>query len=135
MKLLRRLAEVRLHVLGQWPWGSHTPKPTGYLTVNVPGFRRAMDAWRLPLVRKPRPCEMGVDHTSGLYKTAPMKEYPPNLSGGFAQAIYEKLEVTHRKQLTATHSFPEELAEWWRALCAVSSTVNPHQEMRSDWQG
>ena len=135
MLLLRKLAEVRLHVLGQWPWGSTTPKPTGYLTVNLPGFRRAMDSWRIPHIKKPQACSMGIDPTTGLYKTAPMKEYPSHLSGGFAQAIFEKLQETYKKQRTDTHQFPEELTDWWKELCEVSARIDPLQEMRSDWQG
>ena len=133
MQLLRSLPQVVLHQLSQWEWGACTPKPTGFLAVNAPSFRCSMYKWRKSDAVKPASCAMGVDST-GQYLTAPMKEYPPALSGGLAQSVYDQLRVRFRQSGVRVCGLEERDAAWMQEMATLSEQIDPEQAMRHDWQ-
>ena len=131
--LLRCLPQVCLHQLSQWEWGATTPKPTGFLAINAPSFRKSMARWKVPEAKKPEACRMGVD-SEGRYLTSPMKEYPPALCGGLAQCIHDQLKVQHRSGRLRGHTLDADDASWMRAMASLSERIDPAQQMRQDWQ-
>ena len=83
--LLRRFPGVHLHKVLQGLFGAESPKPTGFLTLNLPDFTSVMHKWRL-VSNPPSACSIGVT-TDGAFRTTRLKEYPPALCGGLAQCI------------------------------------------------
>ena len=83
--LLRSSPGVHLHKVLQGLFGAESPKPTGFLTLNLPNFTHTMYRWRL-VNNPPSGCSIGVT-TEGVFCTARLKEYPPALCGGLAQCL------------------------------------------------
>ena len=83
--LLRSFPGVHLHKVLQGLFGAESPKPTGFLTLNLPNFTHTMHRWRL-VNNPPSGCSIGVT-TDGVFCTARLKEYPPALCGGLAQCL------------------------------------------------
>ena len=83
--LLRSFPEVQLHKILQGLFGAESPKPTGFLTLNLPDFTSIMYRWRL-VTSPPAACSIGVT-SDGIFRTSRLKEYPPALCGGLAQCI------------------------------------------------
>ena len=133
MCLIRTLPPVRFQVLSQWLWGAATPKPTGFLTVNIPHFKASMEQWKVLGLTKPSACGMGLN-PEGEFRTAPMKAYPPALCGGLAQAIYDQLHRQVRHGHLSCCSLPPSELLWLQQAAELSAYVDGSRGMKPDFQ-
>ena len=89
MQVLLCLPGVELHHILQGLFGAESPKPTGFLTLNLPGFRHTLYKGRLT-TQPPMHSSIGVT-ASGEFKTAKLKEYPPALCSAISQSFLDAI--------------------------------------------
>ena len=89
MQVLLCLPGVELHHIMQGLFGAESPKPTGFLTLNLPHFRTTLHKRRLT-TQLPMASSIGVTET-GEFKTAKLKEYPPALCAALSQCLLDAL--------------------------------------------
>ena len=87
LQLLSRLPGMQHLNMAQGLLGAPSPKPTGLLVLNLPTLPKWLVKWAvcpdLPTGRS-----IGVDST-GVYRTAELKEYPPAMCAAFARAFFD----------------------------------------------
>ena len=81
LQLLLTLPRMRLISLSQGLFGAPSPKPTSLLVLGLATLEMDLHRHRLS-GQLPQGCSIGKD-SSGNYRTAPLKEYPP----AFCQAV------------------------------------------------
>ena len=89
MAVIRMLPGVELHRILQGLFGAESPKPTGFLTLNLPAFISTLHSWRL-VVQPPTGTSIGRTAT-GEFRTAKLKEYPPSLCAAIAQTFVDEI--------------------------------------------
>eukprot|EP00438_Fugacium_kawagutii_P010157 Skav235745 [mRNA] locus=scaffold1612:161426:167122:- [translate_table: standard] len=94
--LLQRFPGVRLLQIQQGKYGAPSPKPTSLLTVHLPAAERALQEWQLTQYA-PKSTSVGRS-ADGSFKTTPLKEYPPSLCAGLAQAFAHALTKPSRAE-------------------------------------
>ena len=111
--VLLRLPGVALEKLWQGLFGAETTKPTFFMIVKCPHFVSCLHPCMLAS-EPPRGGSIGVD-SSGFYKTARLKEYPPALNRGLSQAFLQVIEDDHCK-LTQPKQIPQDFLHRCRDL-------------------
>lgn len=102
--LLLRYPGVREHRLQQGHFGAPSPKPTRLLTVNLHALEQSLAAWMLTS-RTASATTVGKS-TQGTFHTAPLKEYPPSMRAGLAQAFYRAFDrPCHAQAVEADPTF------------------------------
>ena len=92
LAVIRMLPGVELHRILQGLFGAESPKPTGFLTLNLPGFISTLHKWRL--VKQP-PTGISIGRSaSGEFLTSKLKEYPPSLCAALAQCFMDEFVQT-----------------------------------------
>ena len=91
MHLLMALKGFQRHRVAQGLYGAPSPKPTHFLTLNIPNFVSTMHRCRLT-PHLPAGATIGKDST-GIFATAKLKEYPPGLCFGLATALIEAMQT------------------------------------------
>ena len=94
-ELLLRHPDVRLQTICQYEWGAPSVKPTGLLSLRVPGLIGALRTAVIPHVKKPQLAAIGCNE-AGAFRTAMLKEYPPKLCQGLAWAFVKHLRAALR---------------------------------------
>ena len=89
MAVIRMLPGVDLHRILQGLFGAESPKPTGFLTLNLPKFITTLHSWRL-VVQPPVGTSIGRTAT-GEFLTTKLKEYPPALCAALAQSFMDEI--------------------------------------------
>ena len=85
LQLLLTLPRMRLITLSQGLFGAPTPKPTTFLVLGMATLEMDLHRHRLS-GHLPQGCSIGKD-SSGNYRTAPLKEYPPALCQAVASGL------------------------------------------------
>ena len=85
LRLLLTLPRMRLISLSQGLFGAPSPKPTTFLVLGMETLEMDLHRHRLS-GHLPQGCSIGKD-SSGNYRTAPLKEYPPSLCLAIATGI------------------------------------------------
>ena len=80
--MILNLPNMRLVSLSQGLFGAPTAKPTTFLVLGLPTLEKNLHCSRLT-PHLPQGASIGKD-SSGQYKTAPLKEYPPALCRAIA---------------------------------------------------
>ena len=89
IRVLLQMPGVALQGLAQGLWGAATPKPTNFLTINLPHLPAAL---RRHQIAQQLPARSAVGlNADGTWNTTPLKEYPPALNRGLAQAFCHKM--------------------------------------------
>ena len=89
VQMLLSLPGVELHHISQGLFGAESPKPTGFMTLNLPHFRTTLHRRRLT-AQLPKSSSIGISET-GEFKTAKLKEYPPALCAALSQCLLDEL--------------------------------------------
>ena len=92
VRVLLQMPGVALHSLSQGLWGAATPKPTNFMAVNLPHLQDVLQQHQIAL-QLPSRSAVGLN-ADGMWNTAPLKEYPPAVNRGLAQAFCHKLWTT-----------------------------------------
>jgi hypothetical protein len=85
LRLLLNLPRMRLISLSQGLFGAPSPKPTTFLVLGMATLEMNLHRHRLS-GHLPQGCSIGKD-SSGNYRTAPLKEYPPSLCMAVATGL------------------------------------------------
>ena len=88
--VLLKLPGVSLEKLWQGLFGAETTKPTFFMTAHCQNFVSCLHPCMVTR-EPPRGGSIGVD-SSGAFKTARLKEYPPALNRGLAQVFLQTIE-------------------------------------------
>ena len=87
LQFLSRLPGMEHLNMAQGLLGAPSPTPTGLLTLNLPTLPKWLVKWAVcPDLPKGR--SIGTDST-GVYRTAELKEYPPAMCAAFAHAFLD----------------------------------------------
>eukprot|EP00438_Fugacium_kawagutii_P010579 Skav233132 [mRNA] locus=scaffold792:175507:180444:- [translate_table: standard] len=90
LRCIADLPGMRLIRANQGYHGAASMKPTDLLTLNIPCIERCLAQWAV--TQRP-PCFSSIGQDAhGRFKTAPLKEYPPSLCGGLAQALLVSID-------------------------------------------
>eukprot|EP00438_Fugacium_kawagutii_P022460 Skav232346 [mRNA] locus=scaffold2646:130896:133349:+ [translate_table: standard] len=87
---LQELIGVETIGLCQGLFGASSAKPTRLMLVNLPSMTRHLHRWRLT-DSLPWSVSIGRDQSTGAFKTAPLKEYPPSFCAAIAAAFCDSL--------------------------------------------
>ena len=115
MHLLLALEGFQRHRVAQGLYGAPSPKPTHFLTLNIPTFVGTMHRCRLT-AHLPTGATIGKD-SAGTFATAKLKEYPPGLCFGLASALIEAMQAMSTQE--ALETLP---TDFHNACKAMSST-------------
>ena len=85
LRLLLNLPRMRLISLSKGLFGAPSPKPTTFLVLGMATLEMDLHRHRLS-GHLPQGCSIGKD-SSGNYRTAPLKEYPPSLCMAVATGL------------------------------------------------
>ena len=85
LQLLTRLPGMRHLNMAQGLLGAPSPKPTGLLVLNLPTLPQWLVRWAV-CPDPPKGRSIGTDST-GVYRTAELKEYPPAMCAAIARAF------------------------------------------------
>ena len=89
IRALLQLNGVDLISLSQGLWGAATPKPINLMTVNLPHLQSVL---RQHQITKQLRLSFAIGTSAdGTWNTAPLKEYPPAVNRGLAQAFCHKM--------------------------------------------
>eukprot|EP00438_Fugacium_kawagutii_P016306 Skav208509 [mRNA] locus=scaffold1658:227826:228617:- [translate_table: standard] len=91
LEMLIRMPSVQLLTVCQGYFGSESLKPTGLLAVRLPELQTFLAQWRLTQ-RAPQAPSTGRT-SSGQYRTAVLKEYPPAFCAAMAHAVVSALQT------------------------------------------
>eukprot|EP00435_Cladocopium_sp_Y103_P029363 s104_g7.t1 len=89
IRFLLNLPGFRLVHLSQGLWGAASAKPTTLLVLGMSNLEKHLHACRVTK-HLPQGASVGRSEDGG-FKTAPLKEYPPSMCKGIAQALCEDL--------------------------------------------
>ena len=85
IRVLLQMPGVALQGLSQGLWGAATPKPRNFLMINLPHLPAAL---RRHQIAQQLPARSAVGlNAEGTWNTTSLKEYPPALNRGLAQAF------------------------------------------------
>lgn len=113
VELLLKLPQTSLHRVCQWRWGAEVSKPTGILAINCPRFASSMYKRQLPDVQKPHKIAIGKDCSTGLFRTAVLKEYPAAFSKALAGALADQLAFVMHRRTYSAGSLAHHATETW----------------------
>eukprot|EP00435_Cladocopium_sp_Y103_P059388 s1362_g21.t1 len=122
VQLLLQLPQAHLHRVCQWRWGAETSKPTGILALNCPHFAASVYSRQTPNIEKPDRIAIGCDARTGRFRTAVLKEYPPDFSRALAGAIADRFVYMKRHRLLLETPLADPVVEAW--LCEVLRCCN-----------
>ena len=135
IELLLRDPECRLQTVGQWKWGSATPKPTGLFSIRLPFLLRSLHACADPTIKYPTTVAQGVD-THGRFRTAACKEYPPLFCKALAKAFTDQFEFSLRTGAIRSCTVDcDPLLDWLHAMAVESAPIHAFTTYRPDFQG
>ena len=126
-RLLEQLPEMRLHCVPQGLFGAKAWKRTGIAALRCPRLVHSMRSWKTTYT-PPSEEYIGVD-SNGSFRTAVLKEYPVQFSGGLAQAIYDQLD---RNSRSCREVEAPDLDLWLGAANAALETIRAEAVMRPD---
>ena len=114
VQALQRHPNVETCRFAQGLLGAPSPKPTQLLLLNLPNMILALHQWRV-CSELPKSSAIGVD-SSGAWRTAPLKEYPPAMCAAIAEVLSNV--ISSFPQCQAQEPLPSEL-QLWNHLCAT----------------
>ena len=114
VQALQRHPNVETCRFAQGLLGAPSPKPTQLLLLNLPNMILALHQWRV-CSELPKSSAIGVD-SSGAWRTAPLKEYPPAMCPAIAEVLFKV--ISSFPQCQAQEPLPSEL-QLWNHLCAT----------------
>ena len=133
VKLLLSDCSFELHSFAQYLYGAPAVKPTGFLALALPDFRREMKAWQKDYA-KPTFAAIGVDE-DGNFRTSALKEYPGQLCGALASAVIKAIVRARRARRVRLVAPPERLEEWLTKVAEASATIKDGSTWLPDFQG
>ena len=134
IELLLRDPECRLQTVGQWRWGSATPKPTGLFSIRLPYLLRSMHTCADSTLAYPATVAQGVDE-QGRFKTAACKEYPPRFCQALSKAFTDQFDFSLRRgQIRDCTVECESLLDWLHATSTESAPIHAFTTYRPDFQ-
>eukprot|EP00435_Cladocopium_sp_Y103_P038730 s21_g10.t1 len=121
IRFLLNLPGFRLVHLSQGLWGAASAKPTTLLVLGMSNLEKYLHACRVTK-NLPQGASVGRREDGG-FKTAPLKEYPPSMCKGIAQALCEDLISMDCDQSTLPAEFIKQAQRIGSAAAAASKTV------------
>lgn len=100
--LLLRYPGAREHRVQQGHFGAPSSKPTRLLAVNLHTLERSLKGWQLTSCTASA-TTVGKS-SQGTYNTAPLKEYPPSMCAGLAQAFFRAFDKPCHADATGVDS-------------------------------
>ena len=137
--MLQDRSAFRLTIVPQYLWGAPAVKATGLLHLRLPHLRADMRQWELPNPKKPDWQAIGVDETTGCFRTSALKEYPTLFSGGLAEVFINALNKTVREdRLREAHLRAPEVSSqverWFNQVRDVCIAIDQQATWLPDYQ-
>jgi hypothetical protein len=135
VELLLKLPQASLHRVCQWRWGAEVSKPTGILAINCPRFASSMFKRQLRDVQKPQQTAIGMDSSTGMFRTAVLKEYPAAFSKALAGALADQLVTAFRRRTFRVGPLAHHATETWLKEALLDcSAIRANAQFLPDYQ-
>ena len=135
VELLLKLPQASLHRVCQWRWGAEVSNPTGILAINCPRFASSMYKRQLPDVQKPQQTAIGMDSSTGMFRTAVLKEYPAAFSKALAGALADQLVTAFRRRTFRVGPLAHHATETWLKEALLDcSAIRANAQFLPDYQ-
>ena len=129
-QLLAQLPGLRLHCIPQGLHGAKSWKRTGIAALRCPKLAQSMRKWRTDYT-PPESDFIGMD-SEGRYKTAILKEYPREFSGGLAQVLIDEFDRKHAFPSCEPRAVQADLHDWLSRAAAALGHIRHDADMRPD---
>ena len=135
--MLPSTLQVAWHHLQQWRYGGVAVKPTMIRTM---GMKCSYDEFRkheIPTATRPRTHLGGRDATTGAFKTASAKEYPPSFCKALVAVTYKNLSHKLRQEganVVPISSLDNRARAWMYRMLESGSQVNQDAQWLRDYQ-
>ncbi len=129
-QLLAQLPGLRLHCIPQGLHGAKSWKRTGIAALRCPKLAQSMRKWRTDYT-PPESDFIGMD-SEGRYKTAILKEYPMEFSGGLAQVLIDEFDRKHAFPSCEPRAVQADLHDWLSRAAAALGHIRHDADMRPD---